>query len=134
MNPYLVLGVDEDVSDTNLKKRYKTVCKMFHPDKHEDDKSAKVIFQILQDAYEKIKLIRKKIVIEDVVIEQEEKKKERKEEKKRKQNKEEVVIPGTNITESDIKTLGQLNRDPWFHPDFNLTDYFGSDCFPGKKK
>ena len=51
-----------------------------------------------------------------------------------KTEKEKILIPGTNITENDIKILGQLNKDPWFHPNFNLMEYFGNDCFPGKRK
>ena len=54
-NPHDILGVDEDVDDSELKKRYKFVSKMVHPDKHNNDKSAQALFQMVKNSYESIK-------------------------------------------------------------------------------
>lgn len=123
MNPHHLLGVDENIDSDDLKKRYKTVCKMFHPDKHNQDKSAVFVFQLVKDAYDNIKSTRKKInipKIPKIAATQPEVKKE------------ESIVPGTNITENDIRILGEKFQDPWFHPSFNLTEFFGDVSVPDK--
>ena len=113
MNPYLVLGVDESISDKELKTRYKAVCKMFHPDKYQGDKSAVIMFQIVQDAYDKIKYMRKKVRVEEVVIECDSK-----------ELTQTHQIPVPNISHTDINALSQWVQNSYFHPDFNLMEYF----------
>ena len=128
MNPHHLLGVDENTDSEELHKRYKKVCKIFHPDKHNQDKSAVFVFQLVKDAYDKIKSSRKKIHIPKIP--------------KISDSKEQAaqpaqmpsIVPGTNITENDIRILGEQLKDPWFHPAFNLTDFFGDVSVPEKSK
>lgn len=134
INPHILLGVDEDADDDVVRKRYKTVSKMFHPDKHQNDKSAVAIFQLLREAYDKIKESRKKIVIPKIP------KVEKLSAKKDTPSTPaptpiaNPVVPGTNITENDIRILGEQIKDPWFHQDFSLTDFFGDVAIPEDKK
>lgn len=129
LNPYTVLGVEEDVNESDLKKRYKFVSKMIHPDKHAQDKSAVALFQIVKNAYENIKASKKKIELPvlDPQLEHTEKS------NSQPLPKEPVIVPGTNITENDIRILGEQIKDPWFHQDFALTDFFGDVTVPDKK-
>jgi DnaJ-class molecular chaperone len=128
MNPHHLLGVDENIDHDELKKRYKTVCKMFHPDKHNQDKSAVFVFQLVKDAYDKIKSSRKKINIPKIPTITDTK------EKPVQQTQMPSIVPGTNISENDIRILGEQLKDPWFHPSFNLTDFFGDVSVPEKNK
>ena len=119
-NPYEVLGVDESLDEKSLKRRYKQLCKMYHPDKHEGDKTAIYLFQLIQKAYESLK--ETKIVLPMM------------ESKKQSPPKSEPVVPGTNISENDIRILGEKLKDPWFHPSFNLTEFFGDVAIPEENK
>jgi len=121
MNPHIILGVQQDVDNEHLRKRYKKVCKMFHPDKHNNDPSAVALFQVVVDAYESIKASRKRITVEDVEIENPTPKKE------------DVIIPGTNITQNDVKILGDYLKDPWFDPGFSLVEMFKDVDIPSRK-
>tara|TARA_B100001741_G_scaffold313747_2_gene321671 strand:- start:3309 stop:3749 length:441 start_codon:yes stop_codon:yes gene_type:complete len=133
MNPHHLLGVDENVDSDDLKKRYKTVCKMFHPDKHNQDKSSVFVFQLVKEAYENIKTSRKKIHIPKIpkIVDGEVKSETAKPEKPE-EKKDASIVPGTNITENDIRILGEQLKDPWFHPSFSLTDFFGDVSVPEK--
>lgn len=60
---YEVLGVDESVSDEEVKKAYRKLAVRYHPDKvaslgEEYQKGAKEKFQRLQEAYDNIKKVR----------------------------------------------------------------------------
>ena len=121
MNPYTILGVVDNDSDDRLKRRYRTVCKMYHPDKHANDKTAVALFQIIKDAYEKIKFVRKKIVVGDVEIETE----------STPQQSSTSQTPGSHAKHH---VLGHVRKDPWFHQGFNLVEYFGNDCFPTENR
>ena len=132
MNPYNLLGIDEEVSYDDLKKRYKTVCKMFHPDKHGGDKSAVFIFQMITKAYNQIKESKKRTNIPKIPkIKQSDVDGKKQSEQI---NNHQSIVPGTNITENDIRILGQQLKDPWFNPDFNLTDFFGDVAVPEKNE
>ena len=128
MNPHNLLGVHETIEHEHLRKRYKEVCKMFHPDKHNQDKSAVFVFQLVKDAYEKIKESRKKINIPKIPKLTETPIKQTPTEQRPA-----PIVPGTNITENDIRILGEQLKDPWFHPDFSLTDFFIDVSVPDKK-
>lgn len=142
-NPHEVLGVEEDASEDSVKKRYKRVSKMFHPDKHDQDPSSKFFFQMIVDAYTKIKRSREKIELPRIEDKRKKEKKEKDlelERDKRSQEKTKlraetpVIVPGTNITENDIRILGEQIKDPWFQQPFELTDFFGDVAIPENKK
>ena len=59
-NAYKVLGIDQSVTDEELKKAYRKMAVKHHPDKfnqsgEEQLKAAKEKFQKIQEAYEQIK-------------------------------------------------------------------------------
>ena len=49
---YGILGVDENVSDQDLKKAYRKLAKKYHPDANPGDKSAEERFKQISDAYD----------------------------------------------------------------------------------
>lgn len=60
---YLILGIDENASDDEIKKAYRKMAIKYHPDKVQDmgeehQKAAKEKFQQIQEAYENIKKTR----------------------------------------------------------------------------
>ncbi len=62
-NPYTVLEVERDASDTEIKKAYRRLALKFHPDKIRDmgeayAKQAEARFLEIQEAYEGLKKIR----------------------------------------------------------------------------
>lgn len=48
---YEILQVTEDTSDAEIKKAYRKLCKILHPDLHENTREANVIFNLLHEAY-----------------------------------------------------------------------------------
>jgi len=132
-NPHDILGVSEDVDETRLRKRYKFVSKIVHPDKHNNDKSALTLFQIVKNSYESIKNSRNKIYLPKVPDVDKQKEQSSKIEKPSEKN----TAVAAKITEEDLNTiriLGQQLKDPWFNPNFNLTEFFGDVAIPEKKK
>ncbi len=128
-NPHEILGVEEGDDMSVIRQRYKMVSKMFHPDKHRNDKSAIAVFQLVKSCYDSLKESKKKIVLPiiDSIDAQPTKPDETISHEKS------SVISGTNITENDIRILGERLNDPWFHPEFDLTDLFGDVKIPEKK-
>ncbi len=54
-DPYQVLGVDEHVSDQELKKAYRDLSKRYHPDANPDNmEEAEAKFKEIQEAYRQI--------------------------------------------------------------------------------
>jgi DnaJ-class molecular chaperone len=49
---YEVLGVKEDISDTELKKIYRKLAKRYHPDRHKGDKEKETRFKEISEAYQ----------------------------------------------------------------------------------
>lgn len=39
-NPYAVLGLEPGATDDEIKKKYRTLVKQYHPDLHPDDPEA----------------------------------------------------------------------------------------------
>tara|TARA_B100000482_G_C12600801_1_gene295119 strand:+ start:33 stop:476 length:444 start_codon:yes stop_codon:yes gene_type:complete len=135
-NPHDILGVDEDVDDSELKKRYKFVSKMVHPDKHNNDKSAQALFQMVKNSYESIKKIRSKLYLPKVP-EKDTKVQQKSLDIKVESKEEKNTEAAQNITQEDLNTiriLGQQLKDPWFNPNFNLAEFFGDVAIPEKKK
>lgn len=59
-NAYIALGIDKNVTDSEVKKAYRKMAVLHHPDKYEQmgeehQKAAKEKFQKIQEAYETIK-------------------------------------------------------------------------------
>ena len=136
MNPHEILGVEEGVEPDSLKRRYKILSKMFHPDKHQNDKSAVFFFQLIKKSYDAIVSSREKIVIPDVKISKskmQSSKLKKEELSESQEHRSEKIIPGTNITQNDIRVLSEKLHDPWFQPEFSLTDFFGDVSIPKKK-
>lgn len=126
-NPHEILGVEESDDLDTIKQRFKKVSKMFHPDKHQQDASAVALYQIIRSSYDSLKESKKKIslpVMEPTI----------KQSSSTQKTKQEVVVEGTNITENDIRILGERLKDPWFHPEFQLTEFFSDVMIPEKKK
>ena len=136
MNPHEILGVEEGIDADSLKRRYKILCKMFHPDKHQNDRSAVFFFQLIKKGYESLVSSREKIVIPDVKISKSKLPSSKQDTKKEEQSgrQKERIIPGTNITQNDIRVLSEKLHDPWFQPEFSLTEFFGDVNIPKKKE
>tara|TARA_B100001250_G_scaffold114173_1_gene96647 strand:- start:549 stop:878 length:330 start_codon:yes stop_codon:yes gene_type:complete len=54
MNPYKVLGVEDNAGEAEVKTAFRKLAKQYHPDKNKDPK-AKSIFQNILTAYEVLK-------------------------------------------------------------------------------
>ena len=112
-NPFKILHVDEDSDLTIVRKRFKKLSKIYHPDKHEQDPTSVLLFQILQNAYEKIKNIKEHNTYVIPV----------KQTQARSEN-----------TKNHTTTLAQPLHDPYFTQDFALSEYFSDISIPEKKK
>jgi len=53
-DPYAILGLDKSVSDDEVKKRYKQLVHILHPDKSQTPGTS-LFFQMVTEAYEQIK-------------------------------------------------------------------------------
>ena len=53
-DPYSVLGVSRDVSDEELKKQYRLLCRKYHPDVNQGNPRAEETFKEIQQAYQQI--------------------------------------------------------------------------------
>lgn len=133
-NPHEILGVEEGDNMSTIKQRFKTVSKIYHPDKHMNDKTAIIIYQIIRNAYDSLKESKKKIVLPVMDPQIVEKKESLSKDDTKAVIKQDSIVPGTNITENDIRILGERLNDPWFHPEFELTDFFGDVTIPEKNK
>jgi curved DNA-binding protein CbpA len=49
---YEILQVEENASSAEIKSAYRKLCKILHPDLHDNTKEANVIFNLLHEAYE----------------------------------------------------------------------------------
>ena len=54
-NPYEVLGVARDATDTDIKKAYHKLVMKYHPDKNPGDKSAEEKFKEVNNAFDILK-------------------------------------------------------------------------------
>lgn len=54
-NPYKVLGVSPDATEDEIKKKYRTLVKQYHPDLHPNDEEAARKMSEINEAYEQIK-------------------------------------------------------------------------------
>lgn len=55
MNPYKVLGLDRNASDSDIKKAYHKLVMQYHPDKNPGDKKAEEKFKEINNAYDILK-------------------------------------------------------------------------------
>ena len=139
-NPHEILGVEEGADESTIRKRFKSLSKIYHPDKHNNDPSSIALYQIIRNSYDNLKESKKKIQLPMInSIDNNSKKREANDLKKRENqendsNKKDIVVEGTNITENDIRILGEKFKDPWFHPSFELTEFFGDIRIPEKTK
>ena len=113
MDPYRLLGIDESCTESELKQRWKALRKIYHPDKCKLDKTATAIYQMLEDAYTKIKNVKEPIVLSKI----------------------QPTNPGKHSeieiqTSSDVTTVGRQLLDPYFHPEFSLSELFGDVAIP----
>lgn len=53
-DPYQVLGLSSDATDEEVKKKYRTLVKQYHPDLHPDDAEAAEKMSEINAAYERI--------------------------------------------------------------------------------
>lgn len=49
---YEILQINKNSTDAEIKKAYRKLCKILHPDLHNNSKEANVIFNLLHEAYE----------------------------------------------------------------------------------
>lgn len=49
---YEILQVNDNATDVEIKKAYRKLCKILHPDLHNNTREANVIFNLLHEAYE----------------------------------------------------------------------------------
>ena len=54
-DPYKVLGVSPNASDEEIKKAYRRLAKLYHPDRNPGDATAAKKMQEVNAAYEQIK-------------------------------------------------------------------------------
>jgi DnaJ-class molecular chaperone len=53
-DPYAILGIALHASEKEIRKRYRKLCKQFHPDLNEGDAHAAEIFRDVKWAYDSI--------------------------------------------------------------------------------
>jgi DnaJ-class molecular chaperone len=52
MDPYKVLGIARDASESDIRRAFHVAAKKYHPDKNPDDKNAEERFKEINKAYE----------------------------------------------------------------------------------
>lgn len=115
MNPHDLLGVREGCGLSEVRDRYKKVCKMYHPDRHDQDPTSVHVFQCIQDAYGNLKRVTKKARSEHAGGEVESR-------------------PAVATEESTKRgVLGHVNKDPYFHQEFSLCDMFHDVGVPDRR-
>lgn len=57
---YEILQINEDSTDADIKKAYRKMCKILHPDLHDNSKEANIIFNLLHEAYETLSIPEKR--------------------------------------------------------------------------
>lgn len=121
-DPHSILSVKPGAGKDVIKARYKVVCKIVHPDRHGQDPSAVHFFQMVQKAYDALMHDFKagSRTPSSAAV-------------KKKLDAPRTDAEGT-IRVSDIMTLADKLQDPWFHPNFELTDFFGDVSIPEKKE
>lgn len=55
MDPHKLLQVAEGCAPAELDRRYKELARLFHPDRMGSDPTASVVFQLIQEAYRRLK-------------------------------------------------------------------------------
>lgn len=114
MDPYRLLGIEETCVESDLKRRWKTLRRIYHPDKFANDTTATVLYQLLEEAYIKIKNVKEPITLSKIQPTQ----------------SSEIEVQ----TSSDVTTVGRQLLDPYFHPDFSLSELFGDVAIPENKE
>ena len=130
MNPHDILGVEEGADFVTVKKRFRSVSKIFHPDKHQNDPTAVVLFQLIRDAYDKLKNNMHKIELPRIDVTPVEAKDHVDPRVKETGGTAPSVVP----PEFDIRILGEKLKDPWFNQDFSLYELFGDVTIPESKQ
>jgi len=52
---YLILGIDQDATDSEIKKAYRSLAMKYHPDRNQGDPWAEEKFKLISEAYEVLK-------------------------------------------------------------------------------
>jgi len=63
-DPYEILGVSHDASEKEIRKRYRRLCKRYHPDLNNGDPQSAEVFKEVKWAYDTI--VGKKHVSDDL--------------------------------------------------------------------
>lgn len=121
MDPHKLLAVQENISAQDLDARYRNLAKMFHPDRHQQDATAKVVFQLLSEAYRLVRESKAPKLRDKAPLRQRSSPLPQRRSQPPQRN---VEAPNT--------TLAEPLRDPYFHQEFSLCDYF--DEIPRREK
>ncbi len=66
INPYKILGVEQDADIKEIKKKYFKMVNKYHPDKNKSSDSKK-LFLLVKEAFEEIKSLRGLAVRQEMV-------------------------------------------------------------------
>lgn len=54
MDPYAILGINNDASEDDIKKAYRKLAMKYHPDRNQGDAAAEAKFKEIKEAYERL--------------------------------------------------------------------------------
>ncbi len=94
---YKILGVENSATAAEIKKAYRKLAMLYHPDKNPGDKSSEEKFKEIVEAYEVLKDTEKRKTFDDFIGN-----KRRNEQRKKTQNTQKETYTSSKITDDDI--------------------------------
>ena len=115
MDPHKLLGVSEAIDAQALQARFRVLSKMFHPDRHKQDPTAVVVFQLLTEAHRLVHEMKTDPAAPRLAA----------------RHSVPLAVPArggrADAPDAPVTStaVGERLTDPYFAPSFALSDYFG---------
>lgn len=134
MDPHKLLCVEEGCTREALHARYRTLCKLFHPDRNKNDPTAAIVFQLVHEAYERVAKITTDLPPIRVVSKSHNGKPRKPQQRSATTAAPAAAhaAPANTNNNNTTRTLAAKLDDPYFSQAFRLDEYF--DDVPIRKE